>query len=205
MHICEDATLELFLGAWWYYYNFGKDPIVLLWYFIPMSVCTVFKIGLELCCSKFSDSKCAQLVFINLFKGLALLSVALLINKAAANYSTWSNAVIPLWIVLVMSIAVLLMLFILFLNVIASLLKKLIGSNGPQTESVEPEVDLVILSFWLLANWAGVTISGFLFLLNFSKVIADEKPLRECFSFILFPAVYWGVLFLFTVVLRNRI
>lgn len=205
LQLCEDLSLCVFFGGWWYYVSIGFDPIKFYWIFTLVVIAWMASLSMEMCCMKVNDSTCAQLFFINLFKGLTLLSVGLMISKASQNYSSWTNTLIPLWIVCVMSLAVLLMLVILFVNVVFNLLKKLCAADRVGFESVKPEWNLLILSFWLLVNWSGLSISGLLFLLRFRPIMEESDQLENSSSSALFPAIFWGVVWLFTLLLRKMI
>ena len=205
LQLCEDLSLGIFFGGWWYYLSVGFDPVKFYWFYIVVVAAWVTALTMEMCCMKANDTTCARLFFINLFKGLTLLSVGLMISKESKNYSSWTNTLIPLWIVCVMSMAVLLMLVILFVNVIFNVLKKLCAADRVGFESVKPEWNLFILSFWLLASWSGLSISGLLFLLRFRPIIEESEPLENSSSLALFPAIFWGIVWLFTILLRKMI
>jgi hypothetical protein len=131
--------------------------------------------------------------------------VGLMINKEANNSSTWNNTIIPLWIVIVMSLVILLMLFILFLNVVGLLLKKVFDGDVPTFSLSFPEWNLFLLAFWLLANWTGLTVTGVLFLTKFAKILENHEDLEDSFSLIMFPTIHWTVIGLFTIFFRRLI
>lgn len=202
LQLSENIATGLLLGAWWHYVSVGFDPVKLYWFYMVLVITWMAVLIIEMCCEKVNDSTCAQLFFINLFKGLTLLSAGLMIAKTSHDYSNWNNTIIPLWIVCVMSLAMLLMLVILFVNVMFNLIKKLCVA---ERISAEPEMSLFILTLWLLANWSGLSIIGLMFLLRFKKTLVDLDPLENSSSLPLFSAIYWSIVWIYTIALKEKI
>jgi hypothetical protein len=167
-------NLAVTLGLWAYiamfFFNTNKDALIYL--VIPLAVPVIGKFVLDVAATKMREGGCAYIAFKLIARSLFYLSVYLISFKVSSRNSdlSWSGTIIPLWILLAINSAFVLVSVIFFVYKLFSICA--LGKT---------EFNDLFFAFWAMLNIGGAALAFFLLLLGVTQVSNKKAAIEDYF------------------------
>ena len=169
LSIIENLAVTLALWSYiaMFYFKTNKDLLVYLC--LPLVIPVVGKFVLDVCATKMREGGCAYIAFKLIARSLFYLSIYLISYKVSSrsNDLTWSGSIIPLWILLAINSAFVLVSIIFFVFKVFSICA--VGKT---------EFNDLLFGFWAVLNIGGTALAFFLLLLGVTRV-SNRKAIFE--------------------------
>jgi hypothetical protein len=169
LSVIENLAVTLALWAFisTFYFDTSKDLLVYLC--LPLAVPVVGKFVLDVCATKMREGGCAYIAFKLIARSLFYLSIYLISYKVSSRNTdlTWAGAIIPLWILLAINSAFVLVSIIFFVFKLFSICA--VGKT---------ELNDLLFGFWAMLNIGGSALAFFLLLFGVTRV-SNSKAIFE--------------------------
>ena len=164
------VTMALWAYISMFYFRTNKEPLIYL--VLPLAVPVVGKFVLDVCATRAREGGCAYVAFKLIARSLFYLSVYLISYKVSARSSslTWAGTIIPLWILLAINTAFVLVAVIFFVFKLFSICA--VGRS---------ELNDLLFGFWAVLNIGGSALAIFLLLFAATSISNGKTVIEDYF------------------------
>ncbi len=172
LSVIENLAVTLALWAYIAMFYFRTNKDLLIYLVVPLAAPVVGKFVLDVSAAKIKEGGCAYIAFKLIARSLFYLSVYLISYKVSSRNSglTWTGTIIPLWILLAINSAFVLVAFIFFVFKLFSICA--VGKT---------EFNDLLFSFWAMLNIGGIALAFFLLLLAVTRVSNNRAVFQDYF------------------------